>query len=147
MSSENEIKSNPLAKIFVFFFIIVFFCIGVKLLYSGITTKNKGEDINITISHIEKKISKTGTGTHKRTNIDHTVYVNYTYKNIEYTNVKYNVYTSKMHEGDTIKAKINPDNPREFYYSSANIKTGIFIIAISIAIGVIFMLAMRNKES
>lgn len=147
MSSENEIKSNPLAKIFVFFFIIVFFCIGVKLLYSGITTKNKGEDINITISHIEKKISKTGTGTHKRTNIDHTVYVNYTYKNIEYTNVKYNVYTSKMHEGDTIKAKINPDNPREFYYSSSNIKTGIFIIAISIAIGVIFMLAMRNKES
>ena len=147
MSSENEIKSNPLAKIFVFFFIIVFFCIGVKLLYSGITTKNKGEDINITISHIEKKISKTGTGTHKRTNIAHTVYVNYTYKNIEYTNVKYNVYTSKMHEGDTIKAKINPDNPREFYYSSSNIKTGIFIIAISIAIGVIFMLAMRNKES
>lgn len=147
MSSENEIKSNPLAKIFVFFFIIVFFCIGVKLLYSGITTKNKGEDINITISHIEKKISKTGTGSHKRTNIDHTVYVNYTYKNIEYTNVKYNVYTSKMHEGDTIKAKINPDNPREFYYSSSNIKTGIFIIAISIAIGVIFMLAMRNKES
>lgn len=145
MSSENKIKSNPLAKIFVFFFIIVFFCIGVKLLYSGITTKNKGEDINITISHIEKKISKTGTGTHKRTNIDHTVYVKYTYKNIEYTNVKYNVYTSKMHEGDTIKAKINPDNPREFYYSSSNIKTGIFIIAISIAIGVIFMLAMRNK--
>lgn len=147
MSSENEIKSNPLAKIFVFFFIIVFFCIGVKLLYSGITTKNKGEDINITISHIEKKISKTGTGTHKRTNIDHTVYVNYTYKNIEYTNVKYNVYTSKMHEGDTIKAKINPDNPREFYYSSSNIKSGLFIIAMSIAIGIIFILAMRNKES
>ena len=147
MSSKNEIKSNPLAKIFVFFFIIVFFCIGVKLLYSGITTKNKGEDINITISHIEKKISKTGTGSHKRTNIDHTVYVNYTYKNIEYTNVRYNVYTSKMHEGDTIKAKINPDNPREFYYSSSNIKSGLFIIAMSIAIGIIFILAMRNKES
>ena len=147
MSSKNEIKSNPLAKIFVFFFIIVFFCIGVKLLYSGITTKNKGEDINITISHIEKKITKTGSGTHKRTNIDHTVYVNYTYKNIEYTNVRYNVYTSKMHEGDTIKAKINPDNPREFYYSSSNIKAGLFIIAMSIAIGIIFILAMRNKES
>ena len=147
MSSKNEIKSNPLAKIFVFFFIIVFFGIGVKLLYSGITTKNKGEDINITISHIEKKITKTGSGTHKRTNIDHTVYLNYTYKNIEYTNVRYNVYTSKMHEGDTIKAKINPDNPREFYYSSSNIKSGLFIIAMSIAIGIIFILAMRNKES
>ena len=147
MSSKNEIKSNPLAKIFVFFFIIVFFCIGVKLLYSGITTKNKGEDINITISHIEKKITKTGSGTHKRTNIDHTVYVNYTYKNIEYTNVRYNVYTSKMHEGDTIKAKINPDNPIEFSYSTAIITSGIFIMLLSIAIGAIFMLAMKNKES
>ncbi len=147
MSSKNEINSNPLAKIFVFFFLLVFFGIGVSQLYSGITTKDKGEDINITISHIEKKITKTGSGTHKRTNIDHTVYVNYTYKNIEYTNVKYNVYTSKMHKGDTIKAKINPDNPREFYYSTSNIKTGIFIILLSIAIGALFMLAMKNKES
>ena len=146
MSSKNEIKSNPLAKIFVFFFLLVFFGIGVSQLYSGITTKDKGEDINITISHIEKTMKRTGSGTHKRTTVDHTVYVNYTYKNIEYTNVRYNVYTSKMHEGDTIKAKINPDNPREFYYSAANIKTGIFIMLLSIAIGAIFMLAMKNKE-
>ena len=99
-----------------------------------------------TISHIEKSISTTGSGTHKRTKVDHTVYVNYTYKNQEYTNVRYNIYTSNMKEGGTIQAKINPNNPREFYYSSSNIIIGTIITIISVIVMVTFIFGIKKKS-
>ena len=142
---ENK-ASLIFSKIFVVIVSTIFLIIGVKQLYNGIITKGKGDDITLTISHIEKSISTTGSGTHKRTKVDHTVYVNYTYKNQEYTNVRYNIYTSNMKEGGTIQAKINPDNPREFYYSSSNIIIGTIITIISVIVMVTFIFGIKKKS-
>ena len=142
---ENK-ASLIFSKIFAIIFSSIFLIIGVKQLYNGIITKGKGDDITLTISHIEQKIRYTGSGTHRRTKVDHTVYVNYTYKNQEYTNVRYNIYTSNMKEGGTIQAKINPNNPREFYYSSSNIIIGTIITIISILVMGTFIFGIKKKS-
>lgn len=145
-TEHNTIRTNPLAMIFVLFFLVVFLGIGIYHLYLGLSTKSKGDDITVTISHIETTMHNSGSGTHKRTKIKYKVYVNYTYNDIEYKNIRYNAYTSDMTKGETINAKINPNNPREFYYSSYNIKSGIKNLAIALFIGVIFIFAWREKE-
>lgn len=146
MSNQSDSNTNPLSKFFIGFMVIAFLILGVYQIISGITTLSKGEDITLTISHIDKRSKTTGTGTNKRIKIEHIVYVNYTYKGQEYTNVKYNVYTKKMKKGGTIKAKINPSNPREFYYSTSNIKTGITMIIVSGIFGFILYTMVQDKK-
>ena len=109
----------------------------------GKTAKDKGVEVNATINHIDVRT----TATSDETDTTYLVYVDYTYNGKKYTNIRYPSHTTGMKEGDTIKGKINPKKPTEFYSSTQNMIMGVVLIIMSIFMLFMFLVPMKRFNS
>lgn len=112
-------------------FLIIFIIVGAAIFLKGFSNKDKGTEISATISRIEKKSERVRRDGHYETRIEHIVYIDYEYNGQPYTNVKYNNYQSTMDEGETIKIRIDENNPTTIYYSTSNMILGIGMMVCS----------------
>lgn len=123
----KEGKHSVINIIFGSFFAfgLVFLVIGILL--HGVLGKIDKEDCDPVIAVIDDI---------DRWDDEHRVYINYTYNGQEYNHVRYNLYTSGMHEGKEIEVLVNRYDPTSFYIGNMGL---IFLLAFG-GTGLIFMI-------
>ena len=110
--------------------------VGLFFLYSYMVTKKK-------LHHFDAKdVVISGTSMYYLGDSrHHETYVDYTYNNVEYKDVKLNYHTSSFRKGKTITVFINPDNPTELIYQDSSKLLGVSGVCF-LCIGAIALISM-----
>lgn len=141
---------------FTTFFFLVFSLIGIAaLIYSFVLRAQdkeffeNAESVTATICNIEQHETKDSDGNIK---YEHYVYVDYEVNGESFTNVYLCQYQSGMHEGDTIEAFYNPNNPSavkayfdvDSYYNNI-VGVAIFFMVVGALPVIISLISGRGK--
>lgn len=132
-------------KTFFIIFELIFLGIGIWMLYSGITTKDKGIEISATIDRIDVTTERVRRNGKYRTETDYDVYIDYEFEGKQYDDVSYNYHDSSMTEGKEINIKVDEDDPTKIYYSSQYMLMGGLFVGMSVVMIIITIVAFKNS--
>ncbi len=121
---------------------ILFLCMGVYLLSNGISTRNKGIEVEATVDRIVSKKRRAASR-----EVDYYVYISYEFKGKKYEDIEYDAYSFGVSEGKTITVKVDENNPTHVYTSSWNMAGGIFMLVCSAIIGVTIVLEIKELRA
>lgn len=121
---------------------MIFVVIGILMLISNIRFTKDAVEVNAVIAQIESYRDSDG-------DINHRVFVNYSYGGKTYEGIRLGEYDSNMYEGKEIKLLLNPVNPQKIstrfgmiFGSSMFIGMG----AIFALVGIIPLIVMARKK-
>lgn len=139
-------KSEKILKlIFVFFAVvgIILLIIAVLVFISNNKFASQADEIEGVIETIETYRGSNG-------DIDHKVYVSYTYNGKEYNNVRIRFYSSNMYEGKDIVLYCDPKNPERVVMKGADLFTFLLLTVmgiIFICVGIIPVSVLIYKRA
>ena len=116
----------------------------IGIIIKGYDVRDKETEVSATISRIEKDFRLVRKNDKYERREMHNVYVDYEFHGRVYKDVMYNNYSRTMNEGETIKIRIDENNPGVIYYSNSNILMGIIMIVIGSII--LFLILKSNRE-
>ena len=124
---------NIIIKLSVGLFAVIgfiFILVGIFWAISGSRFMQNAVEVSAVISEIESYRNSDG-------DLNHRVYVSYSYGGQRYEDIRLNEYSSGMYEGKEIKVMLDPDNPVKLMTN-----VGLYIgPAVFIGMGVIFTVA------
>lgn len=121
---------------------IIFMMIGIAVLISNIQFKKNAVEVTAVIAQIESYRDSDN-------DINHRVFVNYSYDGTDYDGIRLGEYDSSMYEGKEIKLLLDPVNPQKVSTRFGMIFAGSMCIgmgAVFVLVGIIPLLVMARKK-
>lgn len=135
-------------SVFTKVFCSIFAVIGIILLLSDVLIYVSGKKFVSTADEITGVISNIETYRDSDNDRHHRVYVTYTYRGKEYSNVRVSLYSSNMYEGKEIILYCNPEKPGNIVIKGTEILALIILTNLGIiftCIGIIPIIVLSCK--
>ena len=121
----------------------IFVIAGIIWLVSGLQFRKSAVEVTAVISEIDSYRDSDG-------DINHNVYVNYSYDGNTYNNMRLSEYSSSMYEGKEISLLVDPENPRKIGTVLGKIIGGVMFAGIGsifALVGICPIIAMSRKKA